>query len=97
MAKNKLHGYELNCCLHRLYNGQHIQMLTALMLQLIQCIVTPPKNANIETTSEEQDDQQKEKKVRITLTYTLLADYRACSIVLDGSSFYFCSLMLIFR
>ena len=63
----KIFGYKVFCYLHRLYNGQHIQMLTALVLQLIQCIVTPAKNANNEATSEEQDDQQKEKKVRITL------------------------------
>ena len=68
MAESKINGCELIgfffFCLHRLYNGQHIQMLTALVLQLIQCIVTPAKNANSEATSEEQDDQQKEKKVR---------------------------------
>lgn len=52
-------------CFYRLHNGQHIQMLTALVLQLIQCVVTPAKNANAETTSEEQEDQQKEKKVRV--------------------------------
>ena len=48
-------------------------MLTALVLQLIQCIVTPAKNTTSETTSEEQDDQQKEKKVRMH-TCTLNVD-----------------------
>lgn len=47
-------------------------MLTALVLQLIQCIVTPAKNATSETTSEEQDDQQKEKKVNLDTACRLL-------------------------
>lgn len=49
-------------------NGQHIQMLTALVVQLIQCIVVPPKQAHEEakeksSTPTETAKEEVEKKV----------------------------------
>lgn len=38
----------------RLSNGQHIQMLTALVLQLVQCTVVPPKHTS---TQQEIEDK----------------------------------------
>lgn len=63
-----LEGDSLFPC--RLSNGQHIQMLTALVLQLIQCTVVPPKPADVEqkeekstTPPEEEAKQAEDKKV----------------------------------
>ena len=50
-------------------NGQHIQMLTALVLQLIQCTVVPPKTtADKEENSSSpsaEDKHESDKKVCI--------------------------------
>lgn len=54
-----------NVC-HRLSSGQHIQMMTALILQLVQCIVVSPKSCSCEASPHEQEGQQKEVNVRMT-------------------------------
>lgn len=60
---------------YRLSNGQHIQMMTALILQLIQCIVTSQKSCGCEASSEVQEDEQTEKKVRIGTVLTQDTSY----------------------
>ena len=56
----------------RLSNGQHIQMVTALILQLIQCIVISPKNSDGGDPPDDQEEQNKAKKVRVCITQEYL-------------------------
>lgn len=53
-----------DCRACRLSSGQHIQMMAALILQLVQCIVVSPKSCSHEASPQEQEGQQKEIKVR---------------------------------
>ena len=50
---------------YRLSNGQYIQMMSALILQLVQCIVISPESYSRGASPEEQEGQQIEKKVRM--------------------------------
>ncbi|XP_034948394.1 nipped-B-like protein A [Chelonus insularis] len=55
-SKRSLRTYKLN-------SGDHIQMLTALVLQLIQCVVTLPDNlTRQDKNSKDEEDKKDEKK-----------------------------------
>ena len=71
----------------RLSNGQHIQMVTALILQLIQCIVISPKKSDSDDRPEDQEGQNKPKKVWIVSVTS--------PIILHGALVLFLALMMM--
>ncbi|XP_019855038.1 PREDICTED: nipped-B-like protein isoform X1 [Amphimedon queenslandica] len=57
----------------RLSNGQSIQMVTALLLQLVQCIVTPPDSKS--SGEEENQDPKKSKVTKMSIDVAMIGSY----------------------